>query len=71
MSRRPENLLHVNRARLEARRMHWPNVIDDPDGDRERELRRSRRRTAFWRTAWLFTAGVLFTLLLLWLVGAL
>lgn len=55
----------VNRARLEARRMPWPDHIADPDGDRERELRRAHGRVVFWRVACLFTAGVLLCLVLL------
>jgi hypothetical protein len=57
---------NVSRARIEVERMPWPSHIADPDGDRERALRRSYRRTAFWRVACLFTLAVLFSLGLLY-----
>jgi hypothetical protein len=55
----------VNYARLETNRLPWPEYIADPEGDRERALRLSYRRTALWRTACLFTAAVLLCVLLL------
>jgi hypothetical protein len=61
----------VNHARREAESMKWPDRIADPDGDRERELRRSYSRTAFWRVLCLFTAAVLLSLLLVYAFGGL
>lgn len=70
-----EKMGTVNRARLEARRMPWPEVIDDPAGDLERELgrlrRRGDRRAAFWRGAFvtlLFIDAVVGVLALLYLL---
>ena len=60
-----------NRARAEVEAMPWPERIADWDGDRERELQRAYRRTAFWRMAWLFTVAALFTLALLYVLGVL
>lgn len=61
----------VNRARLEVERMGWDEYLADPDGDRERALRRSHACTAFWRAAWAFTAAVLFCVVVLVLAGVL
>lgn len=51
----------ARRARPEA---EWPDYVADPENDRERELRRAYRCTAFWRIAWLVTAALLFLLVM-------
>lgn len=51
--------------------MAWPSHIADRDGDRERELQRAYRRTAFWRLVCVFTVGLLFCLVALVFAGVL
>lgn len=60
-----------NMIREEVSRMAWPSHIADRDGDRERELQRAYRRTAFWRLVCVFTVGLLFCLVALVFAGVL
>jgi hypothetical protein len=46
MSLPPDKRGYVNRARMEARRMPWPEYIEDPRGD---EMRRLQRELHRWR----------------------